>query len=112
MQHAKITSRILCLHLIRENTERNTNMDKWEYNTPYVYLDEIKDARGKKYKEWIHNLGEGKRIEGLYAFLDYYGSQGWELVTMVTEYSSGTGFQYGGARTEGYRAVFKRKLQG
>ena len=87
-------------------------MGKWEYNTAYIYSDEFKDAKGKKYKEWVCNLGDGKRIEGMYQILNYFGANGWELVNLVTEWSSGTSFQYGGAQTGGYRAVFKKKLQG
>jgi len=87
-------------------------MDKWEYLAPYFFAaDDLKDSKGKKYTDWVCNLGDGKRIEGMYQILDYYGAQGWELVNLVTEWSSGTGFQYGGAKTGGYRAVFKRKLQ-
>jgi hypothetical protein len=88
-------------------------MDKWEYLAPYFYLaDDLKDSKGKKYKDWVCNLGDGKRIEGMYQILDYYGSSGWELVSLVTEWSRGTGTQDGGAHTEAYRAIFKRKLQG
>jgi len=87
-------------------------MDKWEYVAPYFYLaDDLKDSKGKKYKDWVCDLGNGKRIEGMLPILDSYGKEGWELVNLVTEWSSGTSFQYGGARTEGFRAIFKRKLQ-
>lgn len=87
-------------------------MDKWEYNAVYMYLKEdLRDSKGKKYKQWVLDFDDGKRIEGIYQILDFYGNQGWELVNFLTEWSTGTGMYYGGAKSEGYRAIFKRKLQ-
>lgn len=87
-------------------------MDKWEYNAIYIYLKEdLKDSKGKKYKEWVLEYSDGRRIEGFNRILDYYGSLGWELVNFLTEWSTGTSMYYGGAHSEGYRAIFKRKLQ-
>jgi hypothetical protein len=86
-------------------------MEKWTYRVIYITWKELKDSRGKKYGEWVVEFNDGTRVEGLNAILDREGSHGWELVNIVTEYSVGTSFQYGGANTTGYRAFFKKKVQ-
>ena len=86
-------------------------MDKWQYRTLYIYLEELKDSRGKKYKGWVVKFSNGSRVEGIEAILDREGNSGWELVNMMTAFSEGTGSQWGGANTTGLRAFFKRKVQ-
>ncbi len=85
-------------------------MQKWEYRTLYIIWKEIRDARGKKTNDWVVEFSDGSRVEGLTAILDREGNAGWELVNVLSEYSVGTGFQYGGANTTGFRAFFKRPL--
>ena len=78
-------------------------MEKWEYNTLIIYSEDIKDANGKKHEDWVVRISDGTQIVGLTKILDRYGSEGWELVNLISE-------EYTPNDVIGYRAVFKRKL--
>ncbi len=88
-------------------------MDKWEYHTTYIEwkANELRDSRGKKYSAWVVEFTDGSHIEGMDNILNYFGGNGWELVSVVTEHSVGTTAYQGGADTTAYREMFKRRAQ-
>ncbi|MBN2550025.1 MAG: hypothetical protein JXB15_12755 [Anaerolineales bacterium] len=74
-------------------------------------VEGMRDARNKKYSDWVVEFNDGTRVEGLDAILNREGGHGWELVNNVTEFSVGTSMHFGGANTTGFRAFFKQKLE-
>jgi hypothetical protein len=84
-------------------------MQTWEYNTVFIRLYEVKGWGFKKSSyEWTATAPDGEELKGMCAILDYYGSRGWELVSVTDEYRGGTTVS---TQVEVYRAFFKRPVQ-
>jgi hypothetical protein len=85
-------------------------MTKWEYNAVEIGRREWKDPKGKSkgYVDWGIEFTDGTRIVGLTEVLNYYASNGWELVNLVAESSNQVTYAFGASC---YRAIFKRQVQ-
>lgn len=76
-------------------------MEQWQYRILYCSTGEVKDEKGKKYRDWAITYTNGDQIVGLENILNYEGSKGWDLVNAVHEpmYPN-----------NGYRLFFKRRV--
>lgn len=74
-------------------------MTIWEHRTVTI---------GRIDGEWRVSLGQGEAISGLQDVLDYYGSRGWELVSVQPQAWASESGQYGPWDVNRLLAVFKR----
>ena len=80
-------------------------MNKWEYVTLYITYDK------KKHKNWVVSYNSGKILVGLSAILETYGTQGWELVSLMPDaLEAYPGFGQWIIAPQAYRATFKRPM--
>jgi len=79
-------------------------MDKWEYQTLVVLIDNVKGT--KRDRDWVVNYSDGSQTVGFEKILNKYGELGWELVNVVVEHSLGEG----SASTDQYRLFFKKRI--
>ena len=78
---------------------------KWEYLTFTINYH-------KKLKNWVVEYTNKPPLVGLPAILEVYGSEGWELVSLLPERSEAyPGFGQWTIEPATYRATFKRPAQ-
>ena len=75
-------------------------MQKWEHRVILVRWE-------PSHKTWVATFSDGVQIVGFEQVLDHFGSEGWELVSVVgTTWAARAAVGAGVFRT--YRAIFKR----
>ena len=84
-------------------------MTAWEHRTVVVGRGRNADSAPG---DWQVDFGDGEVLVGLQTVLDYYGSRGWELVTLLPQTWAATSGQFGPWDITQYRAVFKRATPG
>lgn len=79
-------------------------MDKWEYQTLVVLIDNVKGT--KRDRDWVVNYSDGSQTVGFEKILNKYGELGWELVNVVVQNSLGEM----STSTNQYRLFFKKRI--
>lgn len=85
-------------------------MEQWRHRTIVCSLEDVKDANGKKYRDWVVNFTDGDQVVGMEEILKQEGEGGWELVSAVAERTEGHQFQYSGTSVSRYRFFFKKRV--
>ena len=79
-------------------------MTKWEYLCPWIEIQQI----DRKHHDWTLRFSDGTQLIGLDEILNDFGSQGWELVSVLPTKLEGNHYHY---EPKAFHVMFKRRYQ-